>query len=193
VRARIVKITTLTTIMCFSTSANATLVNWNAIEVNDVEYYVQTDKSTYLLGEDVEMLYRITNLGQESITYTVGWSPIWNFWAETGGQHIWTGMYSKLAVVTSLTIEPGESVEFPEYNSPFTWDLRDDAGDLVQPGEYNVVGGIDHPEDYYAYTKVPVQIEVIPEPATLLLLAIGAVWAQATMRQKHGSAEVRGG
>ena len=89
-KRKIVKVITLTIIICFSASVNATPVNWNAIEVNDVEYYVQTDKSTYLLGEDVEMLYRITNLGQESITYTVSWNPVWNFWAETSGQHIWT-------------------------------------------------------------------------------------------------------
>ena len=82
-KRKIVKVITLTIIICFSASVNATPVNWNAIEVNDVEYYVQTDKSTYLLGEDVEMLYRITNLGQESITYTVSWNPVWNFWAET--------------------------------------------------------------------------------------------------------------
>ena len=161
--------------MCFSTSANATLVNWNAIEVNDVEYYVQTDKSAYLLGEDVEMLYRITNLGQESITYTLRWSPVWNFWAETGGQCIWTGMYYKLGIVTSLTLDAGESVEFPEYNPPFTWDLRDDDDILVQPGQYFIIGGLDHLQGNYDYTKVPVPIEVVPEPATLLLFGLGGL------------------
>jgi hypothetical protein len=185
-KRKIVKITVLAIIMCFSTSVNAMAVNWNAIEVNDVEYYVQTDKSAYLLGEDVEMLYRITNLGQESITYTVSWNPIWNFWAETGGQHIWTGMHSKLDEVTSLTLEPGESVEFPEYNPPFTWDLRNDAGDLVQPGEYDVIGGIDHSENYYDYTKVSVQIEVIPEPATFVLFGPGLLIVRPLSRRKEG-------
>lgn len=186
-KTKIVKIIALTIIMFFSTSADATPVNWNAIEVNDVEYYVQTDKSVYLLGEDVEILYRITNLGQESITYTVSWSPIWNFWSETGGQHIWTGMYSKLGMVTSLTLEPSESVEFPEYNPPFTWDLCDDTGDLVQPGEYDVIGGIDHSENYYDYTKVSVQIEVIPEPATLSLFGGGALLFSRFSKRKRRS------
>jgi len=171
-------------VLAVTCQARATVVNWNSIEVNDVEYYVQTDKSTYLLGEDVEMLYRITNLGQESITYTVSWSPIWNFWAETGGQCIWTGMYSKLAIVTSLTIGAGESVEFPEFNPHFTWDLRDDADDLIQPGEYDVIGGIDHSENYYDFTKVSVQIEVIPEPASVFFLSIGLPFLRFFLKRK---------
>jgi hypothetical protein len=152
---------------------NAIALNWNSIEVNDIEYYVQTDKSLYELGENVEMLYRITNLSQQSITYTSHASPVWNFWAETGGQHIWTGMHFKLPGGTFWTLDPSDSVEFPEYGV-FTWNLKDDDNNPVQPGEYLVIGGIDEP-GYYDYTKVYVPIEVIPEPSVLLLFAAGIV------------------
>ena len=91
--------------------SRANLVNSNSIVQDDIEYYIQTDKSVYSLGEEVEMLYRITNLGQESITFTLPYNPVWNFWAETSGQCIWTGMYSKLAQVTDLVLEADESVE----------------------------------------------------------------------------------
>ena len=171
-------------VLAVTCQARATVVNWNSIEVNDVEYYVQTDKLTYGLSEEVEMLYRITNLGQESITFTLPHSPVWNFWAETGGQCIWTGMYSKLPVVTSLTLEPSGSVEFPEYNPPFMWDLRDDTGVLVQLGEYFIIGGIDHPQGYYDYTKVPVQIEVVPEPASVFFLSIGLPFLRFFLKRK---------
>jgi hypothetical protein len=164
--------------------ARATVVNWNSIEVNDVEYYVQTDKLTYELSEEVEMLYRITNLSQESITFTLPHHPVWNFWAEASGQCIWTGMYSKLAIVTSLTIGAGESVEFPDFNPPFTWDLRDDNDILVQPGTYFIIGGIDHPQGIYDYTKVPVQIEIVPEPASICFLSIGLTFLSFFLKRK---------
>jgi len=34
-------------------------VNSNSITQNNIEYYMQTDKSVYDLGENVEMLYRV--------------------------------------------------------------------------------------------------------------------------------------
>ncbi len=46
-------------------SAKATLINSNTVVEDEIEYYVQTDKSVYDLGEDVEILYRITNSGTE--------------------------------------------------------------------------------------------------------------------------------
>jgi hypothetical protein len=42
--------------------AGATLVNSNSIVQDDIEYYIQTNKAVYDLGENVEMLYRVTNL-----------------------------------------------------------------------------------------------------------------------------------
>ncbi|MHC4412663.1 MAG: hypothetical protein ACYSW6_06805, partial [Planctomycetota bacterium] len=81
-KRKIVKITALAIIMCFSISANATPVNWNAIEVNDVEYYVQTDKSVYNLGENVEMLYKVTNLSNANVMFGFSSTPEWNFWVE---------------------------------------------------------------------------------------------------------------
>jgi hypothetical protein len=58
--------------------ANAT-VNSNSIIQDDIEYYIQTDKSVYNLGEDVEMLYRVTNLRSEDVEFYFPNSPAWNF------------------------------------------------------------------------------------------------------------------
>jgi hypothetical protein len=58
--------------------ASAT-VNSNSIIQDDIEYYIQTDKSVYNLGEDVEMLYRVTNLRSEDVEFYFPNSPAWNF------------------------------------------------------------------------------------------------------------------
>jgi hypothetical protein len=45
--------------------AKANLVNSNSIIQDGIEYYIQTDKFVYDLGENVEILYRVTNLRDE--------------------------------------------------------------------------------------------------------------------------------
>jgi hypothetical protein len=81
-KGKIVKMTVLAIIVCFSTSVNATSVNWNSVEVNDIEYYMQTDKAIYNLGENVEMLYKVTNLSNANVMFGFGGDPEWNFWVE---------------------------------------------------------------------------------------------------------------
>ena len=44
-------------------------LNSNSIIKDNIEYYVQTDKKEYKLGESVEMLYRVTNLRDKAITF----------------------------------------------------------------------------------------------------------------------------
>ncbi len=151
----------------------ALAVNWNSIEVNDVEYYVQTDKSVYELGENVEMLYRITNLGEESVTYNFGRSPEWNFWVDKDGDNTWKAVNGWWTVSSEFTLATGEYIEFPNLSEPLIWDLRDNNGIPVQLGDYLVTGGLDW--GYYDFTKVSVPIEVIPEPTTILLMAIGTL------------------
>jgi len=45
--------------------AKANLVDSNSIVQDGIKYYLQTDKAVYSLGENVEILYRITNLRDE--------------------------------------------------------------------------------------------------------------------------------
>ena len=47
--------------------ARANLVDSNTIMQDGIEYYIQTDKSIYDLGENVEMLYRVTNLTENPV------------------------------------------------------------------------------------------------------------------------------
>lgn len=47
--------------------ARATLVNSNSVVEDGVEYYIQTDKSVYDLGENVQILYRVTNVSENPV------------------------------------------------------------------------------------------------------------------------------
>jgi hypothetical protein len=159
-------------------------VNWNSIEVNNVEYYVQTDKSIYDLGENVEMLYRITNHSENSITYSFGRDPVWNFWVEENGNNVWKAVDAWYYVDTEVSLNPDEYVEFPNLNTPLVWDMIDNSGVTIQSNVYSIIGGLDHPQGIYDYTKVNLQIEVIPEPTSIVLFLTGLPFFQLLRNKK---------
>jgi len=147
----------------------ATLINSNSIIEYDIEYYIQTDKSVYGLGEDVEMLYRVTNVGEGDATFWFGGSPEWNFWVEKDGQHIWKAVNGWYLDITQFTLSPGGYKEYP-----YIWDMRDDEDILVSAGEYSVIGGFDAgAAENYEYSKVSVGVEIVPEPTSITLLTVG--------------------
>jgi hypothetical protein len=166
---KIVKITVLAIIVCFSASVNATPVNWNSVEVNDIEYYMQTDKAIYNLGENVEMLYKVTNLSNANVMFGFGGDPEWNFWVEKDGDYVWQAVEGWWASGTGFTLAPSESKEYT-----YTWDMKDYSDVLVSLGEYKAIGGFDAGVAYkYEYSKVAVPINIIPEPATFILFGFG--------------------
>ena len=171
-KRRIVSITALTIIVCFSSYVSAEPVNWNAIEVNDIEYYMQTDKSVYESGEDVEMLFRVTNLGTETVTFMFGGSPEWNFWVEQNDDPVWQAVEGWYTQIVWLTLD---SSEYKEY--PYLWDMRDSEDILVGYGEYNVIGGFDAGTSLdnrmWEFTEVAVPVTIIPEPSSLAIFIAG--------------------
>jgi hypothetical protein len=154
--------------------ANAT-INSNSKMLDGIEYYVQTDKSTYELGEQVEMLYKITNLSEQSVTFTSPDSSIWNFWVERDGSQICQAVNARSHMVASFTLVPGQSCQFPSDSGPLLWPLHDGTSYIVSIGNYDIIGGLDGNADYLGYTKVSVPIVVTPEPATVLLLTLGGL------------------
>jgi hypothetical protein len=155
--------------------------NSNSIILDEIEYYIQTDKPVYSLGENVEMLYRVTNLRDESVTFGFPHFPVYQFWVEKDGEQIWSAPNSWLFSVTELTLLPGEFREFPDdFSPPFIWRMRDNENNLVDLGTYNVIGGLYG----YDYTKIAVPINIVPEPSSFLLLALGVFWTRAKARKK---------
>jgi hypothetical protein len=158
----------------FAEMVRATLVNSNSLIQDDIEYYVQTDKSVYDLGENVEMLYRVTNLGTEDVTFAFSQSPEWNFWVEKDGENIWTAVEGWWTFGTAFTLTPSEYKEYP-----YEWDMRDDEDNIVNLGAYDVIGGLDGGTSIstkeWEFTEVAVPITIIPEPTTFLLLGMGGI------------------
>jgi hypothetical protein len=75
---------------------------------------------------------------------------------------------------TGFILSPGEYKEFPDLNPPCVWDMLDDEDNLINVGEYDVIGGFDAmmAENYY-YSRVSVPITIVPEPSSLALLLGG--------------------
>lgn len=166
-------------ILFMTVSAKATLVNSNSIVQDGIEYYIQTDKAVYDLGESVEMLYRVTNLRDEEVSFAFPNTPEWNFWVERDGQSIWRAVNGWYTMGCGFTLNPGESKQFPTYNPPYIWDMRDSENNLVDVGEYSVIGGLDGGTGEYDSTGVPVLIEIVPEPATILLFGLSMLLVKA--------------
>jgi hypothetical protein len=156
--------------------AKATLVNSNSLIQDNIEYYMQTDKAVYNLGEGVQVLYRVTNLGVEDVTFQFTCGPVddrRDFMVDRDGERIWDNLdRPRQWVITSLTLSSLESKEFT-----WPWDMTDFNGNQVVPGNYDVIGVLGDLGLAYAerYVPVSVSIDIIPEPATLALLGLGAI------------------
>ncbi len=155
--------------------ARANLVDSNTIVEDGIEYYIQTDKALYNLDEDVEMLFRITNLRTEMWQVTA-FPPLRDILvAARKGQDFneiwrlsWFGNYPPGPRV--LRLQPGESSEisviWPQIDAQGTKDPIDDIS--VAPGIYRI-RGILYPTDI----SVAVDITIVPEPSSALLFMSG--------------------
>jgi hypothetical protein len=162
--------------------AMATL-NSNSIVEDGIEYYIQTDKSIYNLGENVEMLYRVTNLRDEDVTIPCSRTGEFNLLAEKNGEALWALAHWFLWYSPGVELSAGESTHLPPYN----WDMKDDLGNLIEPGAYNVIGVMyNEPWTGVGPTEVAVTITVIPEPASLLLFGTGLTGLLARNNKERG-------
>jgi len=141
----------------------------------DLEYVLQTDKPVYQLGEDVHVIQRLTNRASGDFTMEFMQEPGFDLWVLEDGNRIWSqsGGWA-FPVVWYLTLGPGESVE-----RQYTWDMTDDEGNPVGPGQYDLVGV---PQRSEART----QITIIPEPGTIALMLLGLGLLTRRPMRRHG-------
>jgi len=169
----------------------ANFVNPNSVVEDGIEYYLQTDKAVYDLGENVEMLYRVTNLTENPVDIgDVLIGPWCDFFVtDDDNTDIWQWMrVPPPSGWEMLHLEPYESKELQ-----ITWDMiSDNATPWVSdddypigPGSYRITGELKL-SGAYSDRKVPVSvsIEVIPEPASMLLLGTGLLILLIHKRKK---------
>jgi hypothetical protein len=176
-------VTGLIVVLLSTSELSMATVDSNSIIRDGIEYYIRTDKSFYNLGENVEMLYRVTNLKDENVTFNFSAYPVYQFGVEKDRELIWSAPKFWLPIVTKLTLLPGEIREFPDdFPPPFIWNMRNNQNGLVNLGTYSIIGGLYDGLGTYDYTKVSVPIDVIPEPASFILLGFGFM---TIFRQRH--------
>ncbi|MCK4849720.1 MAG: PEP-CTERM sorting domain-containing protein [Phycisphaerae bacterium] len=153
--------------------ANATPLNSNSTVKDGIEYYIQTDKGTYDLGEELNILFRLTNLTDQALDFGFAFGPRrrqCRFIVETEAEVIWdTNWLPVTGALTSFTLDPLETNEFTELGD------EPDQGKPTLPGHYEITGSLNYSEGHERYVPVSVQIEIIPESATLALLLAGGL------------------
>lgn len=134
-------------------------VNSNSILKDGIEYYMQTDKFIYNSGEEVKMLYRVTNLTDQDVTFNFTDQVQHYFTVKDDGNLIWDAPKVGFPALSCFTLSPNGYKEYSE-----NWDMVDNQGVLIVPGNYEITGSL-HPillGDKDKYVPVSVQIEIIP-------------------------------
>ncbi|MBN2591545.1 MAG: hypothetical protein JXA96_16890 [Sedimentisphaerales bacterium] len=137
---------------------NIMMIHWlednNPVSVkviDGVEFRVQTDKTFYKTGENVQMEFTITNLTNEDIYIECYQIPELNLLVQKDGQQIWELLHKVMANIPVVGLPAGESK-----NLSHSWDMKDDDGYIVGTGTYHIVGIIYN--DLLTEVRIPITI-----------------------------------
>ena len=156
---------------------NAGIVS-NSLVVDDIEYYIQANDSVYSLGENVEMFFSVINLGSETLSFGTSYPIIDIIVSEKVGEvysEIWNWSWDKVfpfgPVVFAL--EPGVPVELNG-----TWSQIDLNNSVSVIDHTQVPTGVYGVSGYFnpTGTSVAMDITVVPEPCSILMLSLGAMF-----------------
>ena len=139
------------------------------------EYALETDKAIYQLGETVYATHTITNTLDVSVDLEFRKAPGFDLWVLDYGETTWQAYTLFLTVVWTRTFEPGEILEFD-----YTWDMTDNDGNPVLPGEYDMVG-VNYGDDNHVITN----ITIVPEPATVILMGLAGIYGAFFLNRRH--------
>jgi len=140
------------------------------VVIDEIEYYFELDKSIYERGENVEMLYRVTNLKDENVTFWFSCSGQKNFLVNKNDINVWQAYDACYLMPTEFTLAPGENKTFT-----YIWDMKINQNELLGVGQFDVIGRLDIYSGLYDYTMVGVSMEVVPEPLSITILTVGSI------------------
>ena len=125
---------------------------------DNIEYCIQTGKSAYKLGEKVEILYRVANVGKEPYVFSFPSSQWYDFNVKKLDEEIWEWSYNKLfaTVITNFGLNPGEYKEFIE-----NWNMLYNNGYQIKTGNYFISGTLGSFR-IYPNSTISVDINIIP-------------------------------
>jgi len=173
-------------ILFITANAEATFVDANAVE-EGLEYYIRIDKGIYDLGENIEMLHRLTNVGDQTLNvcdldiYTLSLEL-----TRPEGDILFAPYFGPPfppmppGLPDIITLNPGECIETRWYITLANWGSY---GEWVEE-PFSIVGPYSIISEYYnGYGgEGPLGLEpdaldfaIIPEPATVLFLALGGL------------------
>jgi len=138
-----------------------TPVNSNSVLKDGIEYYIQTDKFVYQLGENVEILYRVTNASENPVDIEsvlncdYGWVRLVT--TDDSNNIVWINLrHPPPCGWKTIHLGPLEDEEYRE-----VWNMMNDNGTdrrdddfPIATGRYNVIGGLG------ACEEVPVKVSI---------------------------------
>ncbi len=132
---------------------------------NLLQITVETDKDVYQFGEDVLISVVAYNPNPEEVNLTGG------FYFNTyiiDDIYDWADGRSGPAVIIKTTVDPGESLIWEQVHG-----IHERSAFPLEIGTHTVVGEVLAFELQGQSRSEPVEFEVVPEPASILLLLAG--------------------
>jgi hypothetical protein len=169
-------------ILFMTGSAKATFVDANAVE-EGLEYYIRIDKGVYDLGEAIEALCRITNVGIESLNVVkidLRYTVLFELETPTGDILIAPLIDPPLPGIPDIiTLNPGEYMERRYNITSLTWggdgELFEEPFTMV--GQYYISSEYDNSfadEGPVRLKPDALDFIIIPEPTSIALLGLGS-------------------
>jgi len=177
--------------------ARGTLSNSSSIVEEGLEYYIRIDEGVYDLGETIEMLHRLTNVGDQtlnvcdlSLSYTVSFEL-----TRPEGDILLAPAFITVprppGFPNIITLNPGEYAESRWYITLCEWGI--DGQVVEEPfatvGHYSITSEYDNS---FA-SEGPLRLEpdaldfvIIPEPASIALLGLGLASLLVRRKGKAG-------
>jgi len=153
----------------------------SAVLTGTIAIELETDKTGYQLGEEVHIVYRVSNMSDCTAEWSFAETPGWDVWAFENPtdlsmeellleqEPIWTAVW----IFTGPGGYGQEAGEIMEMD--FVWDLSDIQGNPVLPNEYELVAVVYGSVGSSCgasldLSNAHVHIAVVPEPSALGLL-----------------------